>query len=139
MVNLLEDPVLEEETSIQDEAVRWAQRVEDLKLELEIATARRDEFAEKCAKAGLETYCGYRFVIKRPSDTMSEVKFAELHGDLLDQFIEWTKERTEVKVTKKGVTDFLKAIGHEKPSAVLADITVPGKGNPTYGMQRVRE
>ena len=142
MVNLLEDPVVEEAASpisLADEAILAQARIDALKIELEVMTARRDELAEACVKQGIEVYGGYRFTVKNPSDTMSERRFADLHGELFDRFISWSKETSEVKLTKKGVTEFLKAIGHDSPSKVIADITIPGKGQPTYGMRRSSE
>lgn len=120
-------------------AVREQERIERLKLEIELATARRDEALAQAYANGIRVYSGYKFSAAKPADSISEAKLAEKHPDIMDGYSEWYLQTREVKITKTDLKKYLKISRNTNPDQVLEDITTPGKGAPTYKMTKEKE
>lgn len=120
-------------------ATQYADEIVRLKLRIEELEARRDEAVEKAFKNGIRQFAGFRFSEVKPSGSISEKRLIEMHPDINDGYVEYCKQNVKVSLTKKGLTEFLKKIGHTNPDSVLADITVAGQGAPTYKVTAMKE
>ena len=119
----------EEQSSLppQEEAVRIQNRIDQLKTELEILTAKRDEAVKAALSQGIKVYGGYRFAEKAPASGISEAKLAATHPDAFDGYCEWYPMSREVKLTK---TDL---------AQVIADCIEPGTGPKSYTLTKIKE
>lgn len=119
-------------------AVECAEEISRLKLRIEELEAKRDEAIEKAYKNGVAIFGGYKFSEVKASGTLSEKKLIELHPDINDGYVEYTKAHAKVKLTKSGLLEYLKEQGHTNPDLVVAEITVAGKG-VSYRMTAQKE
>ena len=139
-MRLLTDP--EQETAglpPQEEAVRIQNRIDQLKTELEVLTAKRDEMIKAAIESGVRLYGGYKFIEKAPASGISEVKLAKTHPAEFDGYCAWYPTSREVKLTKTDLAKYLKVSGHVNPDQVLADCTEPGTGPKSYTLSRIKE
>ena len=140
-MRLLSDSPAEQSSSLppQEEAVRLQNRIDQLKTELEILTAKRDEAIKQALADGIKVYGGYRFTEKAPASGISEAKLATTHPDAFDGYCEWYPMSREVKLTKTDLAKYLKLSGHTNPEQVIADCTEPGNGPKTYTLTKLKE
>ena len=139
-MRLLTDP--EQETAglpPQEEAVRIQNRIDQLKTELEVLTAKRDEMIKAAIESGVRLYGGYKFIEKAPASGISELKLAKTHPAEFDGYCAWYPTSREVKLTKTDLAKYLKVSGHVNPDQVLADCTEPGTGPKSYTLSRIKE
>lgn len=136
-MRLLNDPA-EEATTLppQEEAVRIQAEIDQLKIQMEVLTAKRDEAIKQALAQGIKVYAGYSFQERAPASTISETKLAQLHPAEYDGYCDWYPTSREVKLTKTDLAKYLKISGHTNPEQVLADCTEPGKGPSTYTLAR---
>lgn len=123
----------------EEEAVRLQAQIENLKLRIEELTARRDEALKEAYAKGIRVYGGYKFSAAKPADSLSEAKLSELHPEVMNGYIVWYQQNKEVKLTKTDLKKYLKVSGNTNPDQVLEDITIAGKGEPTYKMAKEKE
>lgn len=136
---LSDSPAEQSSLPPQEEAVRIQNRIDQLKTELEILTAKRDEAIKAALSAGIKVYGGYRFTEKAPASGISEAKLAKTHPDAFDGYCEWYPMSREVKLTKTDLAKYLKLSGHTNPEQVIADCTEPGTGPKSYTLTKLKE
>lgn len=136
---LSDSPAEQSSLSPQEEAVRIQNRIDQLKTELEILTAKRDEAIKAALSAGIKVYGGYRFTEKTPASGISEAKLAATHPDAFDGYCEWYPTSREVKLTKTDLAKYLKLSGHTNPDQVIADCIEPGTGPKSYTLTKIKE
>ena len=136
---LSDSPAEQSSLPPQEEAVRLQNRIDQLKIELETLTAKRDDAIKQALAGGIKVYGGYRFTEKAPASGISEAKLAATHPDAFDGYCEWYPMSREVKLTKTDLAKYLKLSGHTNPEQVIADCTEPGTGPKTYTLTKLKE
>lgn len=139
-MRLLNDPQVQTEgLPPEEEAVRIQARLDQLKTEIEVLTAQRDDAIKAALNRGVRNYGGFRFGMKAPSATISEKKMAETHPAEFDGYCAWYPTSREIKLTRTDLAKYLKLSGHTNPDQVLADCTEPGTGPKSYTLSRIKE
>lgn len=123
----------------QQTAVDCQQLIEEYKLRIEELTAQRDEAIKKAIAAGIKVYGGYTFVARKPSASISDRKLAETHPDVLDGYLAWYSKTHAPKLTKTDLSKYLALSNNPNPDKVLADVSEPEKGDPTYSLTKNKE
>lgn len=123
----------------QQTAVDCQQLIEEYKLRIEELTAQRDEAIKQALADGIKIYGGYTFVARQPASSISDRKLAETHPDVLDGYLAWYQKTHAPKLTKTDLSKYLAMSNNPNPDKVLADVTEPGKGGPTYSLTKGKE
>ena len=142
-LSVLEEPrpseIRDSALAPEEEVVRAQDEIVRLKLRIEELEAMRDEAIALALKNGIKVYGGYRFAEKKPASSLSDRKLATAYPEVLDGFIKWYHETHEAKLTKVELKRYLEFSGNTNPDKVIADITVPGKGESTVTITKLKE
>ena len=139
-MRLLNDPQVQTEgIPPEEEAVRIQARLDQLKTEIEVLTAQRDDAVKAALKRGVRNYGGFRFGMKAPAATISEKKLAEIHPAEFDGYCAWFPTSREIRLTKTDLAKYLKLSGHVNPAQVIHDCKELGAGEGAPTLTRIKE
>lgn len=139
-MRLLNDPQVQTDgLPPEEEAVRIQARLDQLKTEIEVLTAQRDDAIKQALEKGVRNYGGFRFGMKAPSATISEKKMAETHPAEFDGYCAWFPTSREIRLTKTDLAKYLKLSGHVNPAQVINDCLEPGTGEGAPTLTRIKE
>lgn len=139
-MRLLNDPQVQTEgIPPEEEAVRIQARLDQLKTEIEVLTAQRDDAVKAALKRGVRNYGGFRFGMKAPAATISEKKLAETHPAEFDGYCAWYPTSREIRLTKTDLAKYLKLSGHVNPAQVINDCLELGTGEGAPTLTRIKE
>jgi len=139
-MRLLNDPQVQTDgLPPEEQAVRIQARLDQLKTEIEVLTAQRDDAIKEALKRGVRNYGGFRFGMKAPAATISEKKMAETHPAEFDGYCAWYPTSREIRLTKTDLAKYLKLSGHVNPAQVINDCLEPGTGEGAPTLTRIKE